>query len=380
MTRGNGGDMRGRGFTPPLLATFLAAVLPTSASARAGTTTVGDLVRVRGVRSNHLVGLGLVVGLGGTGDKSPATREAIRRFSAVCGFSAGLDVEDFTPANAALVAVTADLPPFLHVGQRIDVTVSACGDAEDLAGGTLVTTPLWAGSSGGARGETYVRAQGPVSPGGGEAGAKGAKAATVGRVRLGGIVERERAPVVEGGFTKALEAGRITLNLRKPSPQAAAAIAESIARALSKGTLLAEVRAASPGEVEIELGPEARRTPMRFLAEVLETRVEFDEPAVIVVNHRLGTVAAPGRIEIAPAAVSTGSLFVTIGGEKPGVLQPAGETCPRGERSLVSATEGVELQELVRELQRIQVSARDLIAVLDGLVKIGALRAEIVVE
>ena len=359
--------MRTLSFVPPLLAAALAASVPMDASAA---TTAADLVRVRGLRSNHLVGLGLVVGLPGTGDASPATREAVRRFAASCGFSA--EAGDFDSGNSALVAVTADLPPFLHVGQRIDVTVSACGDAKGLDGGTLVTTPLWAGSPK----KTYVRAQGSVSAGGRrDAEGRRDRGATVGRVRLGGIVEHEAPPVVVEQFTKGLAAGRITLDIRRPSPRAAAAVADSLAQAFPTGMLLAEVTALSPGEVAIAIGGSAREAPMRFLAEVLETQVEYEEPPTIVVNERLGTVAAPGRIEIAPAVVSTGELFVTIGRTPAGA--PGGT--PRG-HPLVSVSEGTELQEFVRELQRIKVSSRDLIAVLDGLVKIGALRAEIVVE
>jgi flagellar P-ring protein precursor FlgI len=327
-------------------------------------TTVGDLVRVRGIRDNHLVGLGLVVGLNGTGDTSSATREAVRRFGATCGFDAG----EMGSPNAALVVLTAEISPFLHEGARVDVSASAQGDATSLSGGTLISTPLWAGSPD----NVYLRAQGTIS------NCQSAQRGAVGTVRGGGIVERQVPPEVLEDFTASFNEGRIVLDLARPSLRAAAAVAEGIALIYGKSGSTVSAKATSPGEVVLAFGPIARENAVRFLADVLATPVEFVPPARIVINERTGTIAASGYIEVAPAAVTTGALSVTVGARP--IPDSAADASATGARPLVAMSEGMSIQRLVQELNRIKVSTKDLIAVLNGLVEVGAVRAEIVVE
>lgn len=341
----------------------LASALVLIAAAASGAARVGDLVRIRGVRESHLVGLGLVVGLRGTGDRSPATREAVRRFAASCGLETPDGALD--APNSALATLTAELPAFAREGSRIDVTVSACGDASSLAGGVLLSAPLWAGRPE----QAYVRAQGPVSTG------DASLPATVGRIPRGGIVEREPPPVLMEEFTAGLARGLVRLDLKRASPQAASAVAAAVSRACGRSGAVARARAVSPGEVELELGERVRQDAVAILADVLELEVDYEPIPQVVVNERELTVAASGSVELAPAAVSSGSLSVTIG-RRASLTQGA----PAAGKPLVALEEGVPLEELVRELQRIQVSPRDLIAILKGLVEVGALRAEIVVQ
>jgi len=347
----------------------LGAALLTAAVSARGATVVGDLARVRGVRENHLVGLGLVVGLNGTGDSTAATRAAVRRFAASCGFVC--DASD--APNAALVVVTAELPPFLHPGARIDVSVSTQGDAMSLAGGTLISTPLWAGRPE----NVFVRAQGRVT------GCERAERAAVGLVRGGGIVEKEVPPELMRSFADGFADGRVTLDLGRPSAGAASAIADAVRRAFATVGGMVAARAVSPGEVEVTFKGGAKSDAVHSLADVLSLPVAYEPPARIVINERTGTVAASGRIDIAPAAVTTGSLSVTVGGP-PRVAEaspaPEGDDAREAGRPLVALDEGMTVQELVRELNRIHVAPHDVVSVLQGLVEVGALRAEVIVE
>jgi flagellar P-ring protein precursor FlgI len=359
--------------------TFFATTIAYSASAAGAAApaspTVGDLVRVRGIRSNQLVGLGLVVGLRETGDPSAATAEAVRRLEAACGFEAVCESGDAPAArlsNAALVVVTAEFPAFAAEGARVDVTVSAAGDAASVSGGTLVATPLRAGRGG----EVYVRAQGAVSSG------DPARPATVGIVYGGGIVERAAPPVALEAFRARMAEGRITLDLKGASAEAARAVARAVNRPYGAFADAIRARAVTPGEVEVAVAPELREDAIGLLADVLALPVDLAPPARIVVNERLGTVAASGRIMIGPASVATGALLVTIG-DAPGAAADA----PNADagfadrsRPLVSLEEGVTLEELVRELRGIRTTSQDIIGLLRGLVRVGALRAEIIVE
>ena len=306
----------------------LTAFLPLVIFARAsGAMTVGDLARLRGAEPLHLVGLGVVVGLHGTGDRT----DAARRLSAACGVT--LPAAEFAPGNSALVTVTAELPPFARRGGRIDVTVSATAGAEDLSGGTLVTTPLWAGSES----DVYARAQGTVV-------AHGA----AGRVWGGGLVVRD-APRAAPDHDPTL-----FLELRSPSVQAASAVAEAVREAFGGSDLVKSVRAVSAGEVAVVPGRVGRADPVGLAAALLDTRVVFDPPARIVVDGRSGAVAAPGDLRVGAASVSAGGVSLSV--------------------------EGAPLRELLSALGRVKVPAGDVLTLLQGLVKVGALRAEIVVE
>lgn len=351
------------------LATVAALLLGAGLSVRARAACVGDLVTIRGIKPNHLVGLGLVVGLRGTGDGSAATRRAVARFIEASGLS--FRDEEIAASNSALVVLTAELPPFSRPGKRIDVTVSAPGAAASLKGGTLITTPLWAGSPR----DVYARAQGPVVCAGGD------PAPVVGKVVRGGIVERSLPPCMLEVFERNLACGRVTLDLARPSARLAATVAEAVGAAFGGPRLggrgpeerMVSARAVSPGEVDVVLSEAARSDPVGILAEILDVPVEVRLPARIVINSRTGAVAASGDIEVAPASVSVGTIFITID-------ERAGAPGEAGAANAVSLTKGAKLQTLIRKLSGIQVAPSDLAEILTALVAAGALQAELVVE
>lgn len=315
---------------------------------------IRDVVTVKGERSQQLIGYGLVVGLKGTGDKSRLTLMALQRFFERAGMT--VDAQNLNLRNVALVLVTAELPPFAEEGMRVDVNVSAVGDATSLKGGRLVATPL----HGPDPATVYARAQGSIT----FHGASEPAHTTSGIVRGGGIVERP--------FVNALvEGGHIQLLLKKRSSALAAEIADTINLGLRLPAGKGMARAISPAQVEVQVPAEYAQEPVQLLSQILRYPVDVDLPARIVVNEDAGAVSINDTVRVAPAAVAVGDIFLVIGAP---VTQP--ETGAR----LAALSEGADLQSLVAALQRIRVTPRDLISVIEQLVAVGALHAELVVE
>ena len=343
---------------------FVVAGLPPPA----GAVEVRDLVDVQGIRAHHLIGYGLIVGLQGTGDSSEATATAVRRVLAAGGMR--LSQEQLVVRDAALVMITAELPPFASPGQRLDVYVSAIGDAESLVGGRVISTPLYAGRPE----NVFARAQGPVSFG----GQQQPQTPTSAWLRRGAIVER-------GEPLSFVESDTITLLLRRADIVQAQAIAEAISQGQGssanasagkgKDSQPAAAKAIDGGKVVVRLPAAFRGKPVAFLSEVLRYSVDVAPPARIVIHQQSGMVAISGAVRVQPCAFAHGDLVLRVGPARGATRRVAGPG------SRVTAVESeLTVQELVAQLNRIGTGPRDLIAIIQGLIKLGAINAELVIE
>lgn len=343
---------------------------------------IKDLVEFGGVRGNDLVGYGLVVGLNGTGDgirNAPFTEEIMSNILERLGVN--ITGEQFRPKNVAAVFVTAVLPPFAHAGGKIDVTVSAIGDAKSLLGGTLIMTPLNA-----ADGQIYAVGQGTIIAGGASAEGDGASVVqgvpTAGVIPAGGRVERE----VEFDFSQ-LKSIRLALRTADFTTAERIEIAINgtygrvVSRMLDSGTVLLDIDATN------EL------SPAHALGRVENIFVEPERKARVVVDQHSGTIVMGEDVRISRVAVSQGNLTLRIQ-EDPLVIQP--NPFSRGEtivvpRTSASVTEdpgigmaeiaaGTSLSEVIEGLNALGVSPRDMIDILKTIKAAGALHAEFVVR
>lgn len=342
---------------------------------------IKDLVEFEGVRGNDLVGYGLVVGLNGSGDgirNSPFTEEALSNLLERLGVN--VQGEQFRPKNVAAVIVTATLGSFARVGSRIDVTVSAIGDAKNLLGGTLVMTPLNA-----ADGEIYAVAQGPILAGGINAEGDGAATQigvpTSGSIPGGARIEREVPFVLN-------DMNRIRIALREPDFTTAVRIEEAINRSIGAGI------ASMTDSGTVDLDPRAASTnPARLIAAIENLEVVPSLKARVVVDQRSGTIVLGTDVKISRVAVSQGNLTIRVN-EAPVASQPnpfsEGETLalPRteieidegAENRLALVEQNVTLADLVDGLNALGIGPRDMIDILKSIKAAGALHAELVVQ
>lgn len=358
---------------------FLLACLPALAAA---TERVKDLAAVAGVRSNQLVGYGLVVGLDGSGDQTSQTPFTVQSLKNMLNQFGVTIPEDVNPQlkNVAAVAIHAELPPFAKPGQRLDVTVSSLGNAKSLRGGALLMAPLR-----GADGNVYAVAQGSLLVSGLSAtGADGSRVTvnvpSVGRIPAGATVER----VVPTGF---MNQDYLVLNLHTADFTTATRLAAGIDDAMGPGT------AAAIDATSVRVN--APRDPNQRVAyvSVLENlRVEPGAaPARVIVNSRTGTVVIGAHVRLLPAAISHGSMTVTIS-EQLTVSQPApfsaGDTVVTPESDVEVAEDadrmflfdtGVTLQDIVDGVNRVGAGPSDLVAILEALKSAGSLRAELII-
>ena len=370
--------LRQREFLFTLLAGLVLLLSLHSNAARAD--RIKDVARIEGVRSNQLYGFGLVVGLDGTGDKSHgAAEETLRNMLTRLGIVLPPN-QRVKVDNVAVVAISATLPPFAKPGQTIDVTVSSFGKAKSLRGGTLLMTPLR-----GADDQVYAVAQGNVVVSGfGAEGRDGSKVTvnvpTVGRVPNGATVEKSvRTPF---GQDK-----DITLNLHQPDFTTAHRMVEAINQAIGPGTAYA----IDAGSVRVNAPQDAaQRVAFISLLENL-TMTPAEATARVVINSRTGTVVIGKHVHVLPAAVSHGSLTVTIT-ETQDVSQPAplgqGQTTvvPRSDIRIEQENNpmflfkpGVSLDEIVRAVNEVGAAPGDRVAILEALKEAGALGAELIV-
>lgn len=343
---------------------------------------IKDLASVAGVRTNQLFGYGLVVGLDGTGDQVNQTQftgQSLRSMLDQMGVSIPPGVNP-QPKNVAAVMVTATLPAFAKTGQNIDITISSLGNAKSLRGGTLLMTPLK-----GVDGEIYALAQGSLLVGGLDAqGGDGSRITvnvpSVGRIPNGAIVEREIGTGFEAGNS-------LVLNLHTSDFTTAYRMAEVINETIGPGT--AQALDATSIQVYAPQNPSQR---VSYLAMLENLTVQPGEAAAkVIVNSRTGTVVIGSGVRVMPAAVSHGSMTVTIT-QDPLVSQPApmaaGQTAvvPRADIEIEQAESrmfmfnpGVELEEIVRAVNQVGAAPSDLMAILEALKEAGALRAELII-
>jgi flagellar P-ring protein precursor FlgI len=356
------------------------ALLAPAAAAAGGDVRVKDVATLQGVQPIPLLGYGLVIGLNKTGDRRQTVFSAQTLANMLEKLGVVVPGQVIKIENVAAVLVTSELPPFARAGARLDVTVSSIGDARSLQGGTLVATPLR-----GPDGSLRALAQGPLTLGGFGAGG-GANSVqvnhlTVGRVPAGGLVQVGQGARLPSGE-------ELMLALHEADFVSARHLAEAIDRDLGAGT----GRVLDAGTVAVKIPAEYRSAVADLLARLEALPLAVDAPARVVVNERTGTVVVGANVRIGAAAVAHGGLSVRISTRfevsQPAPLSERGRTTvvpqqqvdvDEAEARLVSLEEGTTLESVVRALNALGATPRDIIAIMQALKAAGALRAELVI-
>jgi len=341
---------------------------------------IKDLAQISGVRSNALIGYGLVVGLDGSGDKTgqaPFTAQSLRSMLGELGVTIPPNIQ-MQSKNVAAVAIHAELPPFARPGQKIDITVSSIGNAASLRGGSLLMAPLK-----GADGEIYAIAQGNLVVGGlGAQGRDGSKLSinipSVGRIPNGATVERALPEI----FTNNNE---ITLYLNQSDFTTTARMVTALNTTLGAGS----ARAIDGGSIIVQT-PTDNNARVDLLARIENIELApGNAPAKVIINARTGTVVMGGQVRVRPAAISHGSLTVTVtesaqvsqpnplGNGQTVVVSQSAITANHSDGRMFYFTGGVTLEEIVRAVNAIGAAPGDLVAILEALKQAGALSAEL---
>lgn len=359
-----------------VLAAFAMALLPVNASAQP--VRLKDIARVQGVTNNQLVGYGLVTGLAQTGDSQSAVFSSKTLQNVLSTFGLSTLSADVRSRNVAAVVVTANLPPFAHSGDNIDVTVSSVGDSTSLQGGTLIMTELR-----GANNLVYATAQGPMSVGGfiiGDAANSITKNhVAAGRIPQGAVVAREMVTNLQqdqAGFSYVLQT---------PDYKTAARTAAALNGKFGNGT----ARALDAASIRVDFPQKYVGDVVSFLADAGDLRIDADPQAKVVINERTGTIVMGGDITLAPVAIAHGNLSITITTNNQ-VVQPGPFTNAQAAtqtntkiqatetgRKLIYITGAATLAQVVRALNTIGVSPRDLISIVQALRESGALQADL---
>lgn len=349
------------------------AVLSTTAAA--APVRLKELVDVQGSRENALLGYGLVVGLANTGD----TEQVLFTMQSVAGMLGRLgvrvDSNDVRSRNVAAVMVTAKLPTFSRAGSTLDITVSAMGNARSLQGGTLLLTPLT-----GADGQTYAVGQGPVQVGGFEAGGAFStvrkNTPTTGSVPGGATIERAVTPSLTGGT--------LVLRLKRPDFTNATRISAAIDKAMGAPSS----RALDSAAIELKVPDAEKENPVPLLAKLELLEIDADVRARVVVSERTGTVVMGENVRLRPAAIAHGGLRVSVNTQF-AVSQPqafTGQTVVTPQQRAqaqeqkapaVALPAASTVDDLVKALNTMGVSPRDLVGILQALKAVGSLDAEL---
>ncbi len=355
-----------------------AAVVSLALCVQAQQVRVKDLTRLEGVRANQLVGYGLVVGLEGSGDSKQTVFTVQSMVSMLSRLGIDVPTEQVKVKNVAAVMVTAELPQFARNGDAIDVQVSSLGDARSLQGGTLLQTPLRAADQ-----QVYAVAQGAISIGGFGAAGKTASVTrnhqTVGRIPNGALVEREVEMRMTNGAT-------LSLVLKHPDFTTASRIASAVQEACG-------VRAVADdaGRVKVDIPVSDQSAPTAFIARVQEVNLEAPSVNRVVINERTGTIVIGGTVRLSPVAIAHGGITVTVA-DRQMVSQPGplsdGKTTKTTDTELTVSEETAttsllggesSVEDLVRALNAIRATPRDIIAILQAIKQAGGLQAELVI-
>ncbi|MBS0251883.1 MAG: flagellar basal body P-ring protein FlgI [Proteobacteria bacterium] len=362
-----------------------ALVFILGATAALGATRIKDITDLKGIRTNQLVGYGLVVGLNGTGDtlrNSPFTQQSVQAMLDRMGVNIRGSQYEPRTRNVAAVMVTAELPPFAAKGARFDVTVSSIGDAKSLAGGALIMTPLT-----GADQKIYAAAQGPITISGylakGAAESITSGIPTRGRIPNGAIVEQD-AP---GAFDESMP---LEFELRNPDFTTAVRVMDVINDFAKERFGMPIARARDWQSVMIRKPRNILSS--RLVAELGELEVDPDQPARVVIDERTGTIVIGSEVKISTVAVAHGNITVRVT-ETPQVSQPlpfsqGGETVVTPNTQVdvneaggaVAVVKGANLRELVSALNKMGLKPIGIIAILQAIKTAGALQAELVVQ
>ena len=357
---------------------FVASIFA-AAPASATSVLVKDIAHVQGVTGNQLVGYGIVTGLNGTGDSTSVlfTSHTIQNVLQSFGLSANSN--EVRTRDVAAVIVTATLPPFAHSGDNVDVTVSAMGDSTSLQGGTLVLTELKAAND-----LVYATAQGPLSIGGFTAGFDATSTTknhpTAGRIPNGAVIARDMVTQIQNG-------DGFNYVLTTPDFKTAANLATALNRRFGGGT----AGALDAETVHVSLPGPYHNNPVQFLADASDVSLAQDELARVVMNERTGTIVFGGDIKLAPCAIAHGNLSITITQENKFVPSPFSTSgggsqtntqvkVQEEKRQLTFVAGAATLQSVVRALNTMGVTPRDLIAIVQALREAGALQADLEIQ
>ena len=361
-----------------LAALSLVLVMSATVFAESAMTRIKDVAKVQGVRSNQLMGYGLVVGLNGTGDSDKTSQTLQSVVNMLREYGVTISKDNLKPKNIAAVMVTATLPPFVREGDDIDITVSSMGDAKSLAGGMLLQTPLRA-----ANGTVYAVGQGPVSTGGfssgsGSGSSKQKNFPTVGTTPGGAIVEKS----VEGDDIAAN--GTMSLSLNKADFTTAARIAQAINS--QYGSI---ARAANPGRIDISVPAYYRSNIVAFVASLEDLPVTPDSVAKVVVNERTGTIVMGGNIAVDEVAITQGGISISITKDQninqpppfsPGttvVTDNANVDAKEQKASSIVLPATANVGDVVGALNSVGATAQNIISILQAMKAAGALHADL---
>lgn len=359
-----------------IIAALILTIVGTAAAAQS--VRVKDIATVEGVRANQLIGYGLVVGLEGSGDSQQTKFTAQSLANMLETYGINVPADKMKVKNVAAVMITATLPPFARPGTTIDVAVSSLGDARSLQGGTLLQTPLRA-----ANGEVYAAAQGQISIGGFSTGGGGGSSVTknhptAGRIPSGAQVEKETK-------TDLAPQDTVSLTLNQNDFTTASRAAKAIDAKLN-GHYSNPIDGNS---IVVTVPKEYEGNVVSLIAEIESAELTTDTIAKVIVNERTGTVIIGGSARISPCAVSHGSLVVEVTAQN-NVSQPnpvtTGTTVAVQNTSVkvteepghvISLSGGATIEELVRALNALHVTPRDLIAIMQAVKEAGALQAQL---
>jgi len=369
-----------------LLSALVAALLTTlavgsvRADGMAAAVRVKDVASFQGAQPVPLVGYGLVIGLNKTGDRRQTVFSAQTLANMLERFGVAVPADQIKIENVAAVLVTAELPPFVRSGGRLDVTASSIGDARSLQGGTLIATPMR-----GPDGTIHALAQGALSIGG-FGGGTGGNAVTVNHLTVGRVPGG--ALVQVGQNAQIAPSQEILLALRDPDFGNAHRLAETISAALGG----ASAKALDPSTVSVAVPAVYQQAIPDLMARLEDLPLSIDQPSRVVINERTGTVVIGGGVRLGPAAVAHGNLSVKISTRyntsQPNPLSYRGDTVTvpeekvevaEGDAKLVNLGTGSTLDEVIRALNALGATPRDIIAILQALRAAGALQAEVVI-